>query len=107
MSTDDLSNQQTRDGDPVDDNVQNTPAADITAVNVNTAVFEEVQKMFSVFKKKSEERDKVMSSLAKQVESQTVRTRAVLSRGTARIRGRRLDFTTPLNQSGNAQGKTS
>ncbi|KAF3577321.1 hypothetical protein DY000_02034272 [Brassica cretica] len=71
MSTDDLNNQQTRDGDPVDDNVQNTPAADITAVNVNTAVFEEVQKMFSAFKKKSEERDKVMSSLAKQVESLT------------------------------------
>ena len=48
-----------------------------------------------------------MSSLAKQVESLTVRTRAVLPRGMARIRGRRLDFTTPLNQSGNAQGKTS
>ncbi|KAF3566025.1 hypothetical protein DY000_02016628 [Brassica cretica] len=96
MSADDLNNQLTRDGDAVDDNVGSTPAANVTAVNLNTAAFEEVQKMFSSFKKKSEERDKVMSSLAKQVENLT-----------ARIRGRRLDFTTPSDRSGNAQGKTS
>ena len=64
MSADDLNNQQTRDGNTADDKVENTPAANVTAVNVNTAAFEEVQKMFSTFEKKSAERDKVISSLA-------------------------------------------
>ncbi|KAF3569482.1 hypothetical protein DY000_02016626 [Brassica cretica] len=107
MSADDLNNQQTRDGDAVDDNVGRTPAANVAAVNLNTAAFEEVKKMFSTSEKKSEEQDKVMSSLAKQVENLTARTRAVLLRRTTRIRGRRLDFATPLDRSGNAQGKTS
>ncbi|KAF3548648.1 hypothetical protein DY000_02006789 [Brassica cretica] len=107
MSADYLNNQQTRDGDAVDDNVGSTPAANVTAVNLNTAAFEEVQKMFSTFEKKSEKWDKVMSSLAKQVENLTARTRAVLPRGTTRSRGRRLDFMTPLDRSDNTQGKTS
>ena len=63
--------------------------------------------MFSNFEKKSEEREKVMSSLAKQVENLTARTRAVLPRGTTRIRVRRLDFATRLDRSDNAHGKTS
>ena len=107
MSADDLNNQQTRDGNTVDDNVENTPAANVTAVNVNTATFEEVQKMFSTFKKKSEERDKVMSSLTKQVKNLTARTKAVLPHGATRIHGRRLDFATPMDRSANAQGKSS
>ncbi|KAF2576298.1 hypothetical protein F2Q70_00004028 [Brassica cretica] len=97
MSADDLNNQQTRDGDAVDDNVGSTPAANVTAVNLNTAAFEEVQKMFPNFEKKSEERDKVMSSLATQVENLTARTRDVLPRGTTRIRRRKLNFATPLD----------
>ena len=73
MSADDLNKQQTRDGDAVDDNavddnVGSTPTANVTVVNLNTAAFEGVQKMFSNFEKKSEERDKIMSSLAKQQE---------------------------------------
>ncbi|KAF3504771.1 hypothetical protein F2Q69_00042279 [Brassica cretica] len=52
MSADDLNNQQNRDGDAIDDNVGNTPAANVTAVNLNTAAFVEVQKMFSNFKQK-------------------------------------------------------
>ncbi|KAF3495228.1 hypothetical protein DY000_02054268 [Brassica cretica] len=63
--------------------------------------------MSSTFGKKSEERDKVMSSLAKQVENLTARTRAVLPRRTTRVRERRLDFATPSDRSGNAHGKTS
>ena len=107
MSADDHNNQQTRNGDAVDDNVENTPAANVTAVNLNTAAFEEVQKMFPAFEKKSEEWDTVMSSLAKQVENLTARTKAVLPCGTTRVRGRRLDFATHSDRSGNAQGKTS
>ena len=48
-----------------------------------------------------------MSSFAKQVENLTARTRAVFLRGSTRIRGRRLDFATPLDRFGNAQRKLS
>uniref|UniRef100_M4FHN7 Uncharacterized protein n=1 Tax=Brassica campestris TaxID=3711 RepID=M4FHN7_BRACM len=82
MSADNLNNQQTRDGDAVDNNVEYTPAANIIAVNVNTAAFEEVKNL-------------------------TERTRVVLPRGTTRVCGRRLDFVTPLDRFGNAQGKSS
>ncbi|KAF3514703.1 hypothetical protein F2Q69_00006072 [Brassica cretica] len=84
MSADDLNNQKTRDGDAdaVDYNVGCTPAANVTAVNLNTAAFEEVENL----------RAKAMD---------------VLPRGTTRIRGRRLDFATPLDRSSNAQEKTS
>ena len=71
MSADDLNNQQTRDGDAVNNNIGSTPAANVTAANLYTAAFDEVHKMFSTFEKKSEEWDKVMSSLAKQVENLT------------------------------------
>ena len=107
MSADDLNNQKTRDGNTADDNVENTPATNVTAVNVNTTAFEEVQKMFSTFENKSAERDKVMSSLAKQVKNLTARTRAVLPCGTTRVRGRRFNYATPSDRSGNVQGKTS
>ncbi|KAF3526884.1 hypothetical protein F2Q69_00047530 [Brassica cretica] len=107
MSADDLNNQQTGDGDAVDDYIGSTPASNVTVVNLNTATFEEVQKMFPSFEKKSEERDKVMNSLAKQVENLTSRIRAVLPRGTTRIPERRLDFATSLDRFGNAQGKMS
>ena len=63
--------------------------------------------MFSTFEKKSAEQDKTMSSLAKQVENLTARTRTFFPRGTTSVRGRRLDFATPSYRSGNTQGKTS
>ena len=110
MSVDDLNNQQTRDRNTADDNVENIPAANVTAVNVKIAAFEEVHKMFSTFKKKSEERDKVMSSLAKQVENLTARTKVVLPRGTTRVHGIRLDVATlsasPATRKGKHLGKT-
>ncbi|KAF3501061.1 hypothetical protein F2Q69_00043515 [Brassica cretica] len=64
MATDD---QQTRvNGDINNDNVGTTPAANVSAVNANanTAAFEE---MFTTFKKKSEEHEKLTGFLAKQV----------------------------------------
>ncbi|KAF3507807.1 hypothetical protein F2Q69_00007402 [Brassica cretica] len=104
MSADDLNNQQTRDGDAIDGDAIDD---NVAAVHLNTAAFEEVQKMFSTFEKKLEERDKVMSSLAEQVENLTARTSVVLPRGTTRIHGRRLHFPSPLDRSGNTQGKMS
>ncbi|KAF2617847.1 hypothetical protein F2Q68_00040361 [Brassica cretica] len=82
MSADGLNNQQTRDDNAVDDNVEKTPAANVTAVNLNTAAFEEVENL-------------------------TARTRVILPRRTTRVRERRLDFATPSDRSGNALGKTS
>ncbi|KAF2590678.1 hypothetical protein F2Q70_00038795 [Brassica cretica] len=77
----------------------------MSAEDLNTAAFEEVQKMFSTFEKKLAERDKVMSSLTKQVGNLTAITMVVLPRETTQIRGRRLDFATPSDRYDNAQGK--
>ncbi|KAF3511372.1 hypothetical protein F2Q69_00006830 [Brassica cretica] len=92
MSADDLNNQQTRDCTAADDNVEKTPATNVTAVNAdaNTAAFKEVKKMFSNFEKKSAKQDKV-----------------ILPRGATRIRRRRLDFTAPVHRSANARSKSS
>ncbi|KAF3560467.1 hypothetical protein F2Q69_00013429 [Brassica cretica] len=86
MSADDLNNQKTRDSTAADDNVEKTPATNVTAVNAdaNIAAFEEVKKMFSNFEKK-----------------------AILPRGATRVRGRRLDFTTHVDRSANAHEKSS
>ncbi|KAF2559066.1 hypothetical protein F2Q68_00016462 [Brassica cretica] len=67
MSTDDQNNQQTRDGTSANENVNQTTAANVSAVNAdaNTAVLDELKKMFTDFSKKSEEQEKVMSTLAK------------------------------------------
>ena len=105
MSTDDQNNQQTSDGTSASENVNQTTAANVSAVNAdaNTAV-DEFKKMFTDFSKKSEEQEKVMSTLAKQVKILTARTRAVLPRRNTRFRGRKLDFATPLDKPEHAQG---
>ncbi|WZZ60271.1 hypothetical protein YC2023_060378 [Brassica napus] len=57
--------------------------------------------MFTTFSRKSEEEDKVISTLSKHVETLTARTRVVLPHGSTRVHRRRLDFATPVDKQGN------
>ncbi|CAN6900762.1 unnamed protein product [Brassica oleracea] len=65
MSADGLNNQQTRDDNAVDENVENTPAANVTAVNFNTAVFEEQEPgpSFRAEQPESAEEDSILQLL--------------------------------------------
>ncbi|KAF3549682.1 hypothetical protein DY000_02010127 [Brassica cretica] len=67
-----------------------------------------MKEMFASAQKKSDEQGKLVASLAKQVETLTVKARSKAPRGTTRARsGRRLDFETPGNRAAHADKASS
>ncbi|KAL0713474.1 hypothetical protein Bca4012_020452 [Brassica carinata] len=96
MSTDVTKDQPALDGTPVDTNVEKTPAGDASAVtaDANTEALRQMKELFTSAQARAEQQDKLITSLAKRVDTLTARSK--LPRGSTKARrGRRLDFGSP------------
>lgn len=95
MTTEANTTQQTHDGTPEVAAADKTPLGDASTVtaDANTAMLDQMKELFASAQKRSEEQEKIINSLAKQVGTLTARSK--LPRGSTRARGRRLDFGSP------------
>ena len=96
MSADATKDQPALDGTPVDANAEKTPAGDASTVtaDANTEALKQMKELFTSAQARAEQQDKLITSLAKQVDTLTARSK--LPRGSTKARrGRRLDFGSP------------
>ncbi|KAL0876114.1 hypothetical protein Bca101_025819 [Brassica carinata] len=96
MTMDTDKEKQAPDGPPVDPSVNLSPAGNMSTVTTDAAALAQMKELFASAQKKSDEQDKLVASIAKQVETLTAKAMSKIPRGTTRTRGgRRLNFETP------------
>ncbi|KAF3507320.1 hypothetical protein F2Q69_00007320 [Brassica cretica] len=108
MTTSSYKDPQTHDGTPVDAKADKTSAGNVSTVTADTAILDQMKKMFASAQENSDEQRKLVVSLAKQVENVTAKARNKAPCGTTRAySGRRLDFETPGNRAAHADKASS
>ncbi|KAF3500497.1 hypothetical protein F2Q69_00042950 [Brassica cretica] len=108
MTTNADKDPHTHDRTPVDANADKNPARNVSTLTTDIAILDQMKEMFASPQKKTDQHGKLVASLAKQVETLTVKARRKAPRGTTRARsGRRLDFETPGNRAAHADKASS
>uniref|UniRef100_A0A0D2ZRZ3 Uncharacterized protein n=1 Tax=Brassica oleracea var. oleracea TaxID=109376 RepID=A0A0D2ZRZ3_BRAOL len=108
MTIDADKDKQTHDGTSVNANAERTPAGNVSTVTTNAVILDQMKEMFASAQKKSDEQEKLVASLAKQVKTLTVKVKSKNPHGATRARsGRRLDFETPSDRATRADKDSS
>ncbi|KAL0886015.1 hypothetical protein Bca101_009998 [Brassica carinata] len=82
MATDTGKDKQAPDGPPVDPSVNLTPAGNMSTVTTDAAALAQMKELFASAQKKSDKQDKLVTALAKQVETLTAKAMSKIPRGT-------------------------
>ena len=80
--------KQTHDGTFVNANTERTPAGNVSTVTTTAMILDQKKEMFTSAQKKSDKQGKLVASLAKQVETLTVKAKSKNPRGAMRARAR-------------------
>ncbi|XP_048605856.1 uncharacterized protein LOC125583267 [Brassica napus] len=108
MTIDADKDKQTHDGTSINANAERTPAGNVSTVTTNAVILDQMKEMFASAQKKSDEQEKLVASLAKQVKTLTVKAKSKNPHGATRARsGRRLDFETPSDRATRADKDSS